>query len=166
MLTLKRLKNSKGMATIETVPLIVLFVLLFAFTLGFFGAIHTAILFSISARTYAFETFRNRTNLTYFRENYRGITEPKSYRPLGTRYHFIQSATEQTDDARPAARPMVFGRALASRQGSIGDHNQKIYELGPRNRSVEVNPIWVKVGYGMCLDARCGGSSLPNLRGN
>ena len=41
----------------------VIFVMLMSFGMGLFGVVHTAILHSIAARTYSFETFRQRTNL-------------------------------------------------------------------------------------------------------
>lgn len=58
--------NQKGLATIEALPLVVVFVVLITYGLGLFGFVHTAILHSIGARTYAFETFRNRTNVSFF----------------------------------------------------------------------------------------------------
>ncbi len=56
------------MATIEMLPMMFIFIFLFSYTLGAFGIIHTGIKNSISARAYAFETFRNRSNLVYFRD--------------------------------------------------------------------------------------------------
>lgn len=61
-------KNNKGMAILEMIPIIVIVMLLLNFSIGFFGAIHTGILQSISARNYAFETFRHQPNLYYLRQ--------------------------------------------------------------------------------------------------
>ena len=47
------LKNQRGMATIEVLPLLLVFLMLFSYTLGAFGIIHTGIMHSISARSSA-----------------------------------------------------------------------------------------------------------------
>ncbi|RME18011.1 MAG: hypothetical protein D6797_01290, partial [Bdellovibrio sp.] len=60
--------NQKGLATVEALPLLVIFVILLSYALGTWGVVHTAILSSIGARAYAFETFRNRTNLIFHRD--------------------------------------------------------------------------------------------------
>ena len=79
------LKNNKGLASIEATVLIVLFISLVYYSFGFFGVVHTAILHNIHARTYAFETFRHRTNLYYFRSN--RATTVFHYYNTGTRMH-------------------------------------------------------------------------------
>ena len=60
-------KSEKGMALVETIPVLFMLVLVFNFSLGFFGAIHSGILNSIGSYNYALETFRYRSNLMYFR---------------------------------------------------------------------------------------------------
>lgn len=50
------INNEKGMAVLEMIPILVVFVLFINFSLGFFGAIHSGILNSIASRNYAFET--------------------------------------------------------------------------------------------------------------
>jgi hypothetical protein len=51
-------KSEKGMAIMETIPVLFLLVLVFNFSLGFFGAIHSGILNSIASYNYTLETFR------------------------------------------------------------------------------------------------------------
>jgi hypothetical protein len=158
--TLKTLRNEKGMAMIEAVPLLVMFVVLLSFSLGFFGVIHTAILNSISARAYAFETFRDRTNLNFFREDGSAL---KSLGPLwlgtkGFRYHAIQNENDRRSLFIPTTRTIAVGKEEPEKQTSRDTHNQQIYTIQDRqaNTRVDVNPVWVMVGYGICLNAACG----------
>jgi len=60
-------KSEKGMAFLEAVPVLIMLTLIFNFSLGFFGAVHTGILNSIASYNYALETFRFKSNLIYFR---------------------------------------------------------------------------------------------------
>ena len=150
------LKNNRGLATIEATVLIVLFVSLVYYAFGFFGIIHTAILHNIHARTYAFETFRNRTNLMYFRSNRTGGFH---YYNEGTRLHGIN--TEGGGGEQIATeRPISLGLTLDESNRTDNTHNQQIFNRVPssgRNTSVEVNPVWVMVLYGICLNSTCGG---------
>lgn len=156
----KRKKQERGFATIEALPLLVVFVVLISCGIGLFGAIHTAILYSIAARTYAFETFRNRTNLNYFRDN-GSIEHTKRY---GIRYHAIAPGIGGSR-FNATGRDIDFAGALPNlEEGSISpqEHNVGIFNIsgrnGPTGVGIESNPIWVKIGYGMCLDATCGGN--------
>ncbi len=152
------LKNQRGLATVESIPLLIIFVLLTGFAMGMWGAVHSAILQSIAARTYAFETFRNRTNLTIFRENPISGQDILSYVNKGVRYHSVKS--EQAQDNREGffatERSLSIGYPAPTVQTREDVHTQQIYNIQPRNQTVEVGPIWVMVGYGMCLDAQCG----------
>ncbi len=153
---LKHLNNEKGMATIEALPLLVIFLVFISYGMGLFGVIHTSILYSISARTYAFETFRNRTNLTYFRENPRSGSKTSQYKNVGMRFHIIQSDKPTQEEMQATVRPISIGRASASTNSNDTDHNIKIFAMQTRNQSVGVSPAWVMVGYGLCLNANCG----------
>jgi hypothetical protein len=156
--------NERGLATLEALPLLVVFVFLIAYTLGGFGIIHTAIMQSISARTYAFETFRNRTNLTYFRD-IPSDAAMLHYRAYGNRLHGIMSETRRQDDAafRATERPIRVGITIepGPSRNDISIHNTKVHEEiladGKRNQTVEVGPAWIMIQYGICIDARCGG---------
>lgn len=150
------LKSQRGIALLETTPLIVIFAMLLSFGLGMFGVIHTAVLHSISARAYAFETFRQRTNLYFFREDGTGLSSPLNYTKKGWRYHAIQApglkgffypTTRQISLAMPTPSAGVDNTSI---------HDVAIYNLQPRNDRVAVNPVWVMVGYGMCLNMACG----------
>lgn len=162
MKAVKTLKNERGMATIETIPLLFLFVFLLCYTFGTFGIIHTGIMHSISARAYAFETFRNRNNLTYFREN------PGAYHHygnVGARFHAITSESRPADsnDFEPSERALRMGMASSQVVGrNPTNHNERIpgdstsLGTGVRNTKLEASPVWIMVQYGICLDNRCG----------
>lgn len=148
--------NQKGLATVEAIPLLVIFVIFVGYGLGFFGSIHTAILQSIAARTYAFETFRNRTNLTYLRDT---SWPTFHYAEHQMRFHGIQperNITQKYGLFTGTPRPIAIGTIVEPMKSSVEDHNVKIFQLERRNREVAVNPIWVKTAYGICLTASCG----------
>lgn len=155
------LQNEKGMAIFEMIPILVVIVLFVNFSLGFFGAIHTGILNSIASRNYAFETFRNRSNLVYFRAD-----NTVHFDKLGARVHGTlteKAANSPTDEWRASTRLidfMNFERRAADAVGTAKTQHSKLREL-PNGRVSEgvhqgVNPIWIKTMYGICLNASCG----------
>lgn len=151
-----RFNNEDGLAMLETIPLLVIFVVLLAFGMGLFGVIHTAVLHSISARAYSFETFRQRTNLYYFREDGSGLSNPQHYHAKGWRFHAISSPSDLRSKFVATDRPIAFGRSLPPSDASDEEHNAGIREILPRNDRISVNPAWIMVGYGLCLNANCG----------
>lgn len=156
----QQLKNEEGMATIETLPILIIFIMIVAYMLGSFGIIHTGILHSIAARNYAFETFRHRTNLTYFRDD--PSSEILHFQKIGTRFHGIAPEQYKTDDGfRPTQRSI----SMVMTTDPINEKNENVHNVnigaqvrdGVRVReSVAVNPVWIKVQYGICIDANCG----------
>lgn len=138
--------------------MLVVFVTLLSFTLGMYGVVQTAILHSIGARTYAFETFRQRTNLSYLREDGTGLSKSTSYNysKKGWRYHGVQHES----DARPSfvatVRPISFGTTTPPGDNTDPTNNQGVYQILPRNQKVSTNPAWIMVGYGICMTAQCG----------
>lgn len=153
--------SQKGMATIESLPLLSVFIVLLSYQLGLFGVIHSGILNSIAARTFAFETFRNRTDLTYYRENNEPARKnPQHYRNMQVRWHAVTGIDKRSNRFHVTKQPisvLFFSSQNQNVLGKVSDHNEKIYTLKHRNRQVEVNPAWIMVGYGMCLNAECGG---------
>ncbi|MGE0762787.1 MAG: hypothetical protein AB7N80_05870 [Bdellovibrionales bacterium] len=152
------LKNRRGLATVESIPLIVIFIMLSAYAMGMWGSVHTAILHSIAARTYAFETFRNRTDLRVFRENTNlDRSNLLSYANFGMRLHAV-GAESRPDDGKfyVSRRPLSVGFPPAASTATREDHLTRIFEIQPRNQSVDVGPIWLMIAYGICLDAQCG----------
>lgn len=159
------LRNEKGSAVIEVIPIIIVIVLFFNFSIGFFGAIHSGILNSIGARNYAFETFRHRANLSYFRSD---IDAPSvetrdnpSYTDDNVRRHGIKSEYDNSLLWVASARKIDifdFPKRAADISGSQSEHNTQVRGLNEneRNDKVGVNPIWIKTQYGICLNAACG----------
>lgn len=165
---MSRLQHEEGMAMIEALPILVIFVVLLGFGLGLFGVVHTAILNSIGARTYAIETLSNRADVTMFRDRKsNGFTH---FDRIGNRFHVIDSdkvvdQLQQSSEAPQYAtdRNIAFGlrTTLAlTAEGTQTDHNINVDNIVGRNRKnsgVSVSPAWVMVGYGICVNARCGG---------
>ncbi len=155
------LKNEKGMAVFEMIPILMIIVLLVNFSLGFFGAIHTGILNSISSRNYAFETFRNRSNLIYFK-NTSASSVNVQYSEYGMRLHGSKSENSDDDDWVATARKIHFldsETPAAEITGNDKATHSKTREVpAGRNTTVGVNPIWIKTTYGICLNAACGGT--------
>ena len=159
-------KNQRGMASIEVLPILVVFLMLIGYALGFFGIVHSAILQSIGSRAYAVETFRNRSNLEIFRDKPTPSTEIY-YGKLGNRAHAIGSDADiGLNDNRPTAskRALSFGRVPAQLEGnparSEDFHNNTVLDMGEivrlEGQENNVDPVWIMVSYGICIDAGCG----------
>jgi hypothetical protein len=146
--------DESGMATLEAVSVLIVFVVLLAYSLGSFGAIHTGILNSIGARAYAFETFRHRTNLTYLRSNIGGAV--LNYGRTGNRVHTIGSEIQHESGFHPSERRIAMGLPAEPKGRTETVHNEAIYNLKDRNDAVETDPLWIKSQYGMCLNVACG----------
>ncbi|OQW51138.1 MAG: hypothetical protein A4S09_10580 [Proteobacteria bacterium SG_bin7] len=161
-----KLREDKGMATIETIPLLVVFVIFVGYGIGAFGIIHTGILNSIASRTYAFETFRHRPQLKYFRDEGADNAPRGQFYKGGTRLHGIQSETAGNDQSFIYATERGIARGLASNDSLIERSRQPEVHInvdrefsgeGFTGRTREgVSIAWIKVFYGICLDAGCG----------
>ena len=159
LLRTPNLRSQKGIALLETVPLIVIFAMLLSFGLGMFGIIHTAVLHSIAARAYSFETFRQRTNLYYFREDGSGLkaAESLNFTKKGWRYQAVQSDVDKRRYFIATTRPISIATREPAGDMSGQANNVGIYQMGARNDRISVSPAWIMVGYGICLNANCGG---------
>lgn len=153
--------NENGMAVFEMIPIIIVIILLVNFSFGFFGAIHTGILNSIAARNYAFETFRNRSNLVYFR-NTANASVAYEYSKEKFRFHGITSEKKvgkNNEDWVSSTRLIDFSdsdKRAADITGNEKGNHAKIQGIPDgRNESVGANPIWIKTVYGICLRAEC-----------
>lgn len=152
----KKHSKEKGIATIEAVLLLSIFVVFMTYCVGTFGVIHTGILNSISARAYAFETLRNRTNVVYFRDTMFGdVSQTARY---GVRLHGIVSEKETGDKWTATERTLAQGRELAEVKANrpSGEKADDLYDK-KRELSGEVNPVFIKTVYGICLNYECGG---------
>lgn len=162
MLTLP-LKNQKGLAMIEIVPLLAIFVLLLNFAFGFFGIIHSGILNSIAARNYAFETFRNKPTPTYLRD-----TDSESARTFygraGFRFHGVLKEESPALEWYVTQRPIRYTDLQEFEQLGRGEH-ERLKQITERKLASEagidegVNPVWIRTLYGLCVNADCGARS-------
>ncbi|HPI40617.1 MAG TPA: hypothetical protein PLJ21_07415 [Pseudobdellovibrionaceae bacterium] len=159
MLNQNFLKNQKGIAVFESIPIILVMILLLNFSIGFFGVVHTGILNSIASRNFTFETFRHRADNKYFRDKPHLPYSKTGYRFHGTISEFAKNDSEEF---QATARPIdFFNLKGTSRVEEVGDratHNSETLKVaeGVRNEDVSVNPVWIKTKYGICLDKNCG----------
>lgn len=153
-----KLRNNKGMAAFEMIPVLLIVVLLVNYSLGFFGVIHTGILNSIASRNYAFETFRNRSNLIYFSSTSTDGVVTK-YDKQKFRFHGTTSEKNTRNEWVATARRIDFFsfNNRVENSGTVQEHQKNIGALPDgRNTTVKANPVWIKTQYGICLDATCG----------
>lgn len=152
------LQNERGLAVLESVIILFIFLVLSRYTIGFFGVTHTAILQSIASRNYTFEIFRHRTHLWYFRDN-KPMT--LSYHAYGNRIHGTNNeiAARGSDKQQyPTERRVAMFIEEEPQGRSSNEHANATSEIreGERNASISLDPVWIKVQYGICLTEQCG----------
>lgn len=187
MLTLKNKKrktkeSEKGMALVEAIPILFLLVVVFNFSLGFFGAIHSGILSSIGSYNYALETFRFKSNLVYFRPG----VDKANYSASKNRVHgttkegseFSAVSPEEKSNWPAAIRAITFNFVKGDANKGLTALNQVCDENGCRNYApdetsniwhagstyvpqsgqdpIQTPRIWIKTVYGICITADCG----------
>lgn len=182
--TTKNRKSEKGMAILEAIPVLFMLAVIFNFSLGFFGSIHSGILNSIGSYNYTLETFRFRSNLMYFRpgdtqlsyyekamnrvhgvitEGHKYTQGPNSYWPATLRtIAYNANFNDQVKDkllADGAAGSVTTERDFKDRGTNRGPAN--VWGINTdyspdSNTSSSVTPeIWIKTVYGICLNAEC-----------
>jgi hypothetical protein len=154
----KRVKNEKGFAVMESVIILFIFLVLLKYSIGFFGVVHTGILHSIASRNYAFEIFRHRSNLWYFRQNSQSDMRYHQFanRLHGTNNEIAVSGQDKLQFATERRVAMFTDNEPTGR--SSNEHSQAGAQIKPgeRNSSISLDPVWIKVQYGICLTAGCG----------
>ncbi len=155
--TLHPLNNERGLAVLESVIILFIFLVLTKYTLGFFGVTHTAILQSIASRNYSFEIFRHRSHLWYFRDN---KVMPLTYHNYENRIHGTNNEIAVSGDQQqyPTERRVAMFSDDEPQGRTTSEHASSNTELreGERNVNVSLDPVWVKVQYGICLTEQCG----------
>ena len=181
--------SQRGIAFFEVLPLLVIFVVLVGVLVGLWGAIHSGILQSISARHYAFEVLNNRTHFEWHRD-YDGTLSPQPmigsqnssqedlsafHRDMHMRFFAVRSdklaafdpsQVEEIVTTRginffheisraPSDNPQGLIDAFKGQSGDDQFHR----DVWVQEDAVPVNPLWIMVGYGICLDADCGNPS-------
>ena len=162
------------MALIEAIPVLFMMVMLFNFSLGFFGAIHSGILNSIGAYNYTIETFRFRSNLMYFRPG----VEKANYKVSANRVHgVVKDGTEQSAAEAKGVWPVTvrditfnYDKSRADRNLANATENDRNYagrssqsniwfatsNYSPMTgNSIQTPRIWIKTVYGICVTADC-----------
>lgn len=144
-------KSEKGFAVLEAVAFLFAFVMLTVYVIDFFTAIHTGILNSIEARTYLFEILEHRADI--------GILRPEvpetDYiaNDVHVRFHAVNDEDQDSSDdtfVPPAARKLTMVGPDDEVQGKV---NSPRLDDGANKASI----IYIKTGYGICIDANCGG---------
>lgn len=159
-------KNSKGLAMLEALPIIWVMFILMGVTLGSWGIVHTSVLNSIAARNYNFFIFNNRSDLSYLRDfgekyDLEEAAESRYFGTFGKRFSFIMSELSGTNNSATATLRRVDFRKQEKDSNSPdflkGSQHTQVHKIIPisRNRK-KVGPAWIMVGYGICLDAVCG----------
>ncbi len=153
----QKLTSQKGFASIEAILSITIFLIMLSFSLGFFGIVHSGIVNSIAARNYAFDTFNNRTYLTYHRDTLDTLI---SNQKNGFRLHLITT----DEDDNPNSKFIVTKRQIAfppkKNTTSNADHRKMVEDAKNNNDKKNItdykfDPVWIKAGYGICLNASC-----------
>ena len=153
-LTSQKLTSQKGFASIEAILSITIFLIMLSFSLGFFGIVHSGIVNSIAARNYAFDTFNNRTYLTYHRDTHGTLI---SNHENGFRLHLItaEDDNKKADFIVTERRIAPFGPYKTTEKK--GDHRKMVDDAKNNNddEPYGFDPVWIKAGYGICLNASC-----------
>lgn len=150
-------KNQKGVAVLETIPIIFIFVTLIAFTLGFYGVTQKMILHSISARAYGNELLRHRANVTYLRDVNGG--DANSYHITNQRYFTVREPNSPANDFNASKMNVDFRTRTTAGTANEEAHNTTAYGDIIRQRRNDrhyFDQVWVKIGHGICLNASCG----------
>ena len=141
--------NEKGIAMVEMLPLLAIFILLFGLLFGFWSSIHSGILHSISARRYAFEVLNNRTHFIYHRDTIPPVGDKSYYEKDGKRFFAVvefqgggepdKKSENKEFNLFNEAGLRITGKAPCKAKNEEGDCVIKI-----------------KSGYGICIDFDCG----------
>jgi hypothetical protein len=153
---MKRLnkKNEKGFAILESVVFMMAFVILAAYSIDLFSIVHTGIVDSTAARTYLFETLQHRSNINMLRQgnefnpNNSGYDRTLDYTTMHFRFNVVHSEAQDSNDSVGAK---IVGRTIT--QAESTGHNVSDPKLD--SQSNKTNIVYLKNGYGICLDSVC-----------
>ncbi len=143
------ISNDNGFAMLESVAFLFVFVVLTVYTIDFFAAIHTGIVNSIAARTYLFETLQHRTNISLLRQGLKDEQSNPDFSKVHFRFHVVtdeEQGPTSSDSSQPAGRTLT--------QAST-DVQRKMTSIILDSKENKTREIYIKTGYGMCLDAYC-----------
>ena len=137
-------KNEEGFAMLEVTVFLFAFAVMTAYTIDFFSIIHTGIVQNIAARTYLFETLEHRSEIAHLRypddDPSKATVAVNDFTNAHYRFHAVNSE-EQGDDTTQIT---ASGRGLAL-----------VYADEPDRGTDKTSVVWLKTGYGICVDAQC-----------
>lgn len=140
------LEDHSGVAVVEMLPLLAIFIILFGLTFGFWTSVHSGILRSIAARHYAFEVINNRSHIIYHRDT-GPFQKDKAFYYEKNGYRFFAAVTRQERDD-----PDLIAETQSINLFDSGGTKIPVHSTS----SNQVNPIKLKMGYGICLNFKCG----------
>lgn len=148
-----KVKNEEGFAILEAVVFLVSFMILAAYTIDFFTAIHSGVLGNIYARTYLFETLRHRADIDQLRE-YSDASTPLTFANNLQGHERFHGVNDEDQPPTDMSEMKVVGRSLTR----VSDQTEG--NLGTGTLSAEsskpTSVMYIKSGYGICTDAQCG----------
>ena len=109
----------------------------------------------VDGDVYAFSCFQF---FYYLREDGSGLIKASSvnYSKKGWRFHGIQHESDSRNSFVATQRTIASGQPAGDSTDST--NNKGVFEILARNQKVSINPVWIMVGYGICLNATCGGN--------
>ena len=157
--------NNKGIAYVELIFLIPVFVMFFGLTIGLWASIHSGTLRSIAARHYAFEVLNNRTEFIYHRDTaVEGVGTKQYYKRNGKRI-FANVKHQPVTVTPPDPIPARSWLNLFKGQGSAQDA-RLVKGKQTQSGCEKIEPaLQFKIAYGICLDYNCGGDTDSQNRG-
>ena len=131
---------------------IVAFAILTVYSVDFFAVVHTAVVNSIGARTYLFETLQHRSDISLLRQD-DPASRTNNYASVADkfmRFHGeIDEHEEFTDDkVRPSSRRLTRVEEVV--EGQIKS------DATLDNSNSKASNIYIKTGYGICVNSACG----------
>ena len=137
----------------EGLVFLMAFVVLAIYVFDSFTIIHTGIVNSISARTYLFETLEHRANIRFTRfdveDTYGSRDDFAQTGPNHQRFHAVNDE-DQPSTAQGAIN--AAGRRLTQASGE-----RQMSSTNSASPDNQTPVIYVKEGYGICIDASCPG---------
>ena len=167
---LKNIHKKRGHAIVEFSLMFFIFFILFYFLYGSWGIVHAGVLNSISARFYAFDRMGNRADLSM---DVIEETEPRSYfdggkkdiryfaviHEAGGKEWFSQKLNlDKIGPVRESRNSINEEQLIAKKSGEWVKFKLGLKEEENRRFKRSGMPaVHLKQGYGICLDAACGG---------
>ena len=175
-MAVKNFNNQRGIAILEILPVIVMFIAFFSLLFGFWGAIHSGTLQSIAARHYSFEVINLRTHIEIHRDYTTTTPQSIGRKDLYNRQSYRSFAVVHSQ-GRPDPELVARTRGIGFFSDINRENSQEPegnFQAAPGSSSAPNyigtrfeqalphselhpprNPLWIMTGYGICLQAQC-----------